>query len=194
MFICRDYKVIFVAIPKTGTRSIYTVLKEQFGGQLLSEHARDIPKQYDSYFSFCVVRNPYDRVCSDYWLRCHRSNDKYQFRNKFKQRNLDNTLENYISIFQNESFSSKFPQADFYEGNDINQVLRFENLQEDFNTLPFVKTYVDLPISNPTTAKTKANITIRPAWEEMITPEAGRIINNLYDKDFKLFNYEMLEF
>ena len=199
MFVCHNPKIVFVAIPKTGTRSIYAALQNNFGGSILNDHARKIPKTYGGYFKFCVVRNPYDRICSDYWSRCQREHDRYGFIENFKKRNLENNLENYLDIISLDSRHRDFEQYNFIEGNNINQILHFENLQEDFNNLPFVTSPIELPLINTTSKKvfspkTKAFTIPRPSWEELVTSAAAKKINKLFKKDFELLNYKMLEF
>lgn len=182
MIICHDIKVIFVAIPKTGTRSISNVLRKQFGGKTIREHEQIIPEEYMDYFSFCVVRNPYDRICSNYWQRCHGELDGWKCKDTFKKMSIDNTLENYLTVFENAD--SSWPQADWVVDNDIDQILRFETLEEGFNTLPFVTTFISLPTLNASN---------KPPWEEIVTPAARKKINKIFEKDFRLFNYEMKE-
>ena len=66
MFICPDHNIVFVAVPKTATRSIYKILEADFNGELYNhqDHMQIIPDEFKHYFSFCVIRNPYDRICS----------------------------------------------------------------------------------------------------------------------------------
>lgn len=180
MIVCPDIKVIFVAVPKTGTRSINAYLRKHFECQPLGEHKRNIPAEYKDYFSFCVVRNPYDRICSSYWQRCHGKYDSWKCKDTFKKMGVDNTLDNYLTIFENAD--SSWPQADWIIDNDINQILRFETLEEDFNTLPFVKEFAKLP---------KLNASGKPPWQELITPSAKEKISRIFERDFKLFNYEL---
>lgn len=199
MFVCDNPKIVFVAIPKTATRSIYGLLKDNFGGRVISDHARKIPPAYNNYFSFCIVRNPYDRICSDYWSRCRRGSDRYGILTKFKQQGLENTLESYLDVYPRESRSTWFAQHNFIEGNNINKILHFEKLQEEFNELPFVKNNITLPLINTTSKKvfspkTKDFLTPRPTWQELVTPAAGKKINNIFKKDFELLDYEMMEF
>ena len=182
MLLCKDINVIFVAIPKTGTRSIYSVLRNQFECQPLGEHRQAIPAEYKDCFSFCVVRNPYDRICSNYWYRCHGEFDSWQCKDKFKKMCLDNTLENYLTVFEHKD--SSWPQARWILDNDINQILRFETLEKDFNTLPFVKEYTKLPM---------LNVSGKPPWQEMVTADIRKKINKIFEQDFKLLNYDMIE-
>jgi len=197
MMYCPSHDVVFVAIPKTGTRSIYYILKNQYGGKLYKEHLPVIPKQFIHYFSFCVVRNPYDRICSAYWSLCHRQGDRYGYKGMFAKRRQPNTLVSFLDAIKLDFQRRRreLPQYKFHEENRIDQILRYETLQEDFNTLPFLTNPVTLPRSNSTTeGRTKATPKPRPPWEQLVTVEAGQMINEMFAKDFKLFNYKKKEF
>ena len=197
MFVNHEHKFVFVAIQKTATRSIYSYLKENLGGKQLNQHRPDIPAEYKRYFSFCVSRNPYDRICSEYWSKCRRDNDRYQYKKRFEISNLENSLENFLSMIPKRHGRAVWQQALFIKPNRIDKILRFENLQDDFNTLPFISSGTVLPHANSTsTTKIIGDKIIkpRPPWEELVTPVAGRMINKLFEEDFKLLNYEMMEF
>ena len=76
------YKAIFIHIPKTAGTSIYTVLsipqnEKHFytAAHKIPSHQHLTPTQlkpkipgpiWNNYFKFTVVRNPFDRVVSDY--------------------------------------------------------------------------------------------------------------------------------
>ena len=74
--------------------------------------------------------------------------------------------------------------------------MSFETLEEDFNKLPFVTNYIELPLLNNTIKKNPKHPEFkpRPHWEEMITPKIGALINQMYEQDFKRFGYEMRKY
>jgi hypothetical protein len=69
--ISHKYKLIFVHINKTGGTSIETL----FGGIPFNDQvtALEIQNQHgalwDQYFKFSIVRNPWDRMVSEYYFR-----------------------------------------------------------------------------------------------------------------------------
>lgn len=73
MFICENHKVVFVAVPKIATRIIYEVLEKYYDGKLYDEHYQIIPRCYKKFFSFTIIRNPYNRAYSDYWHACQKN-------------------------------------------------------------------------------------------------------------------------
>lgn len=195
MFICEKPKVVFVAIPKTGTRSIYKVLKREYGGFMYKEHLPVIPQRWRRYFSFCVVRNPYDRVCSAYWSICQRKGDRTKYLARFRRLGLPNTLKSFLLVIKRQRNRRELPQCKFVVRNRMDQILRYETLQEDFNTLPFLKEPVTLPWANSTTTnKTEKTPQTRPHWKELVTPETGQMINEMFTRDFEMFEYPMEKF
>jgi len=207
MFIILEKKAIFIAVPKTATRAVYGMMGRHYNGKLLSEHARVIPKTHIDWYSFIITRNPYDRICSAYWHSCKRSirqgligtkwYDRHGFVKYFDKVGLTNTFENYITIVNDRKHQAitTYPQIRWHNENRIDQIIRFEHLQEDFNTLPFLTEPIILPKINATSIYVKhKNEDVRPSWEEMVDKTTGPIINEIYAKDFKRLGYEMKDF
>jgi len=203
MFICPNHNIVFVAVPKTATRSIYEILKTNFNGELYDhqDHMRVIPNEFKNYFSFTVVRNPYDRICSTYWHLCKKENkrskmyDSFGYLREFEKGGQPNTLESYLHAIQIRPSLHSPQQYLWHNRNRIDQVLRFENLQEDFNTLPFIKESINLPYKNVTAViKGVENSNPRPSWQEMIDSATGKMINSIYKEDVERFGYERIEF
>lgn len=201
MIICPNFKIVFIAVPKTGTRSIYRVLQDHYSGRRIQDHLQIVPEQYKNFFTFIVKRNPYDRACSTYWAMCRRnpSFDQYGWLANFKLKDLENTLENFLSVAKsrkNYKINHSIQQYKFHNRNRIDQILRFENLQEDFNKLPFIKTPVELPRINITVdiKSTPKKVRIsRPHWKDIVDDKSIKLINEIYAKDFKLLGYEMIK-
>ena len=201
MLICRNQKVVFIAVPKTGTRSIYRVLQDHYGGKRIQDHLQVVPGQYRSFFTFIVARNPYDRVCSIYWAMCQRAPelDQYNWKNSLRKKGLENNLENFLLLVKSgvkQRVDHPIHQYRFHNRNDINSILRFESLQNDFNNLPFIKKPVELPRINITVDIKSVPGKIRmprPPWKEMINERSIRLINEIYAKDFDLLGYEMIK-
>lgn len=204
MFLCHSpHKIAFVAVPKTGTRTIYKILKDHFNGKLMGEHMQIIPGKCRSYYSFIIKRNPYDRTCSTYWALCRRNGDRYHYKEQFKRKGVENTLENFLIHIDNFNLSIRMhlpPQYNWYIHNNISKIIEFNHLEEEFNNLPFVKEKIKLPVINHTTRKhiptpeKPVGHPIRPHWEEMITSKEGKLINKIYGKDFEYLGYEMRKY
>ena len=63
-----QYCCIFVHIPKTAGKSINRFFGMEWQKHKdLSRYAQELPPQlFSSYFKFAIVRNPWDRILSDY--------------------------------------------------------------------------------------------------------------------------------
>lgn len=203
MFVCNNPQFIFIDIPKTGSRSIFKYLLGNFkNGQKTGNHQLTIPPKSKTWFSFCVVRNPYDRMCSLYWSTSKRANnadkDRYGYLGEMKKNKMENNLLNFCKIvekryrrgnpnnaFRSLQFMHVVPQHVYIEHNNFNTILRFENLEKDFNQLPFITKHVELPHENTTQE-------LRPHWTEMMDDPTIAQINKMYAKEFDMFGYEKL--
>ena len=150
------YNCLFVHIPKTAGQSIEHVFLGLSGltwktrGALLLRANNDpksgppqlahlkaseyvtygymTPEQFDACFKFSFVRNPWDRIVSEYRFR--RYPGKFDFKTYLFKHLPKPGSKHYIHII---------PQHEFLFGTEgkclVDFVGRFENLQGDFNTI-----------------------------------------------------------
>ena len=78
MIISHKHKFVFLQTTKTGSSSIYVTLKEKYKTVNPENHLNAVQakrffdeKKYnwDEYFKFAFVRNPWDRYVSAYYYR-----------------------------------------------------------------------------------------------------------------------------
>lgn len=191
------YKLIFTGIPKNASSSVYDILKNptdrfHHHSTIISEYSENDTDLMESYPSFCIVRNPYDRFIS----AC------YQIRRDEPELNGHLSLDEIIEQEwkgketgeMNEVF---FPQHRFIcFGNRIlvDNVLHYESLAQDWED--FTKEYnktASFPISS--LLPTSNNTGDRKTWEEEIRSLSDsnfNLINQKYQKDFKLFDYKII--
>lgn len=173
MVISHKHKYLFVELPRTGTTAIHhELIKNYDGEEILFKHAnyRDFLRlasdEEKEYFVFSCIRNPMDRVVS---LFLKLKNQNGQFKNSIyrKSKSLSARYFNKrIRYLQenNASFAHYFkrfytlPYDDWssLDHDRFDYVLRFENLNEDFNTLLHklgIEKVRDLPIINKTSSK-----------------------------------------
>lgn len=180
----------FIHITKTGGSSIEDCAyknkilfgrhhKEYQGWhKFFSEKSLNLKLKYDW---FMVVRNPYDRVLSEYYCRwggigtfdIKHTKDEM---NKFlihQIRNRKPVGDHYSEQFK---YLDKNPEVKIH-------VLKFENLKEEFDNL--MKEYnLDLTL-NVHLNKSKPKVfSINDFSKELIN-----LINDVYSKDFEIFNY-----
>ena len=96
---------------------------------------------------------------------------------------LSESLLDFLKLWKTKRGLSQYHGIEV--NGEFNYVLKIENIEQDFNALPFIATHVTIP---------KANARTHPQWTELVDPKSGRLINDMYKKDFEKFEYEMVEF
>jgi len=183
---------VWFRTAKCGTRSILKFLEDNTD---IDINGRDI--QYDNrwqdYFKFTIVRNPWDRLVS-----CWKNKIVTQKPSKRQFRSSLRWELNYQKATFNE-FISKITEKNnitrdihwtlchnLFPVNDIDFIGRFENLQEDFNT-------VCDKIGIPQQELPHANKTKHKHYTEYYNDETKQIVAEKYAKDIELFGYEFGE-
>jgi len=203
MLISSKKKFVFFHIPKTAGGSI-TVLLSKYAdiynknprpldkskkGWMTRYHVPTKKQAYNhmhsfvdpmynrfdckNMFSFSFVRNPYARIMSIYRFL----NGKYGNLTflGFCQY-LDVNKEASINQFTHLSLGHEIP-LDF--------IGRFENIENDFNyvceKINIPERYIDLGFEHKT---------IYPDYRQFYCDESKKIIDHIFDKDFKTFNYK----
>jgi hypothetical protein len=187
-----QYEYAYLAVAKTGSRTMYDVLKTRFGGVLHGDHRNDVPKKFLDYFVFATVRNPYDRSCSAY-QQCFPKRDQYQYRKMLKERGKKVSLENFLGLIKSHRKANRvttFKQGYWIkESNKIDRLIHTERLNEEFNKLPFVTSKINLPMVN---ARKDKHHPVPPT-EDILTLKAIALINEIYESDFELLDYPMIK-
>lgn len=189
---------VFVQIPKTGGTSIADLLSHNpmpRGWDVVAKKYRQhftIPElienkcltieQSDFYFKFAFVRNPWDRLVSEYMYR-KRVHSGKAFHISLKEMLITKwtTRQRHLSIKQHIR-----PQYEYVYDNDVqcvDFVGRFENLQEDFNII------CD-KIGIPRQQLPHKNITEHKHYTEYYDEETKSIVAKKYRKDIEYFGYE----
>ena len=182
-----DHRFIFVHIDKTAGSSITALLNN---GKEKTEHQHKtinqmINRENKDYFKFCFVRNPYDRLLSKYYYDLRISNihkpGSVKNCNNFNEWVLKHSFR--INMVLPTQYSYVY---DNYGNNLLDYIGRFENLENDFK---FIKDKLsieqDLGHRNKNTLEKDSN------YMKYYTSESIKIVNKVYENDFKYFNYDM---
>mgnify|MGYP003125650778 CR=1 FL=1 len=203
MPISHKHKTIFVHIPKTAGTSVEVVLgvnginethlrshKEEvinsvkfapqhYTAKILKAHKRVQPF-WDKYFKFSIVRHPYTRVLSEYfWVK-----GKTRQNLTFDSSDLTNHLKGYYSKIDNDH---KLSQTDYLYNNDkflVEKVFKFENIKSEFSKFALKKWPTAPNLRHIQKSSNKAS------YIDQLTQYHKDFIYELYDKDFKNFNYD----
>jgi hypothetical protein len=141
------------------------VVRERIGRQV-----------WDSYFKFCVERNPWDKAISHYFWKRARAN-------------LDMTFDQYVW-----SEEARIPaRIDLYtEPQDpgtpiVDEILRYEDLN---GGLARVFDRLGIPFAGRLDVQAKGEYrTDRRDYREVYTPEQARKIAELYAREIQLLDY-----
>jgi hypothetical protein len=146
---------------------------------------KEIQLKYDW---FTVVRNPYERILSEFYCKWG-GIGSYEKSIPLVKEECNKFLISKIKNYN--GFGYHYTPQFFYLENDYNidiKILRLENLKEDFNNL--MKDYdYDINLTNHDNKSNKRSFKISDFSEELID-----LINVVYKKDFELFGYKMMDF
>lgn len=114
---------------------------------------------WETYFKFCVERNPWDKTLSHYYMINDRSSNKI-------------TLDNYLD---KGNFCTNYPQYTDSDGNLlVDKVIKYENLNNEL-TQVFKKLGVSFDGSLGVRAKSNHR-TNRRSYREILTVEQNKVI------------------
>jgi hypothetical protein len=168
-----SYKFVYFVIHKTGTRSIFDL----FGFQKEDFKIYD-PNRYKEYFTWTLVRNPWDRLVSTYKDKASKGYGPWC---NFKNLTFSDFIINKEGIKNSHTCVQKtqFPP-------NIDFIGRFENLQEDFNTIcdKIGMPRQELPHKNKSKHK---------HYTEYYDDETRQIVAEKFAKDIEYFGYEFGE-
>ena len=229
--LCHEYKCICVHIPKTAGKSIIAVFTKLLGhyltrraplviepkiwppGQKRHPHLSATEfvtcgccskEVFASYFKFSMVRNPWDRIVSE-----------YKYRGNPRKTEFETYLFNHLpKPSWSDAYRHIIPQYEFLYDTESNLAVdfvgRFEKLQEDFDEvccrigipqtiLPHRNSSSSLlgvlrnlkdwkrPLQDLVSLKRRKNIFDH--YTEYYDDESREFVENLYRKDIEAFGY-----
>ncbi len=184
--------IICYLTPKCGSRTLHKIFRENninFPCEVI-DHAPSFAK---NYFSFSIVRNPFDRLVSCYTQKIvEQEPNERQFRNglRWELNYQKPSFKDFIKIVTKNEDNIKERHWNLYHNiipvTDIGFIGRFENLQEDFNTI------CD-KIGIPQQELPHINKTKHKHYTEYYDDETRQIVAEKYAKDIEYFGYEFGE-
>ena len=145
------------------------------------------PFEFENYYKFTTIRNPYDTIISNYyWIKnLKKDHHRQNIVNITKNNDINLCIRNNIFMEYLPDNWSIFtiqdkPVCDFY--------IKYENLKEDINSL--VKT-LNLPNSNiDELLNFKSGYKEKKSYKEMLDKKSINIIENKYKKELNFFKYK----
>jgi chondroitin 4-sulfotransferase 11 len=178
---------IFIHINKTGGTSIERALDLPFKHYTALEKIEEIGRaKWNSKYTFCIVRNPWDKVISHYHYRL--------------QTNQINLWEKPVDFSewtklsygqQNPLYYDKpkmfMPQSDWITDENgtilVNFIGKFENLQGDFDK-------ICERLKRKKTILPHIKSSSRANYREYYDEETAEIVENWFRKDIENFGYK----
>jgi chondroitin 4-sulfotransferase 11 len=195
MILSPKYKCCFIHIPKSAGTSMRNVLKtndQKF--KVMAGHPTfsEIQSKHNlsNYFKFAFTRNPWDRLVSTFfYLKENNKNEKLL--NEAREKISDYSFTSFVkglhleeNQFDQKHFLHFRPQIHFLESLDnVDFVGRFENFQQDFNT-------VCDKIGMPQQQLPHYNKTNHKHYTEYYDDETRQIVAEIFAKDIEYFHYE----
>ncbi|MCV3392122.1 sulfotransferase family protein [Campylobacter sp. IFREMER_LSEM_CL2101] len=191
----KKYNCIFIHVPKAAGTSIEKAIYET--DKWLTGHAKakDYNQvEFQKFFSFGFVRNPYDRIVSAFhYLKNGGGSD---IDAQWAKENLScyKNFHDFVLDLKNKQIQEKIlswmhfePQYRFLCDNEKNIMVNFvgkvENIQEDFNYI-ITMLQINRKLSH-------ANKNTHLHYTNYYTHETYKIIRELYKDDFELFDYDI---
>jgi hypothetical protein len=188
---------IFVHIPKTAGVSICRSLFGNLAGGHTTIHTYQMifdKNEFDNYFKFTFVRNPWDRLVSAYnFLKSggmSTADNRWIEKNLFNFHDFDNFVLRGIKRKNIKKYLHFRPQHEYVceprnKRPRVNFIGFYENIQNDFN---YVKQKLGI-----STSLIKANVIQsngKGDYKEYYTPATKKIVSDVYKKDIEIFGYD----
>ena len=140
-------------------------------------------REMANYFSFCIVRNPWDRAVSMYHFA--QKNDLGRLYGIKTEMTFEVFCE-LLKDYENDPyFIASHKQTQWMEGlYPPNETLRFENLQEEFSRM--LREY---NISHIRTELPHKNSTNHKFYQEYFNSNTKKIIKQVFEKDVDTLKY-----
>jgi hypothetical protein len=138
------------------------------------------PQKWDSYYKFCFIRNPYDKIVSA-WNHVNRFN--IPFKNYLRLINICNDVE-FMHMFMPQVRNIINEKGKI----DINYIGKFENLENDFQII-----LKNIGVKNIIhDVKKTMNKRDHSDFHEYYDQDILNIVNFYLQEDFQNLNYEKI--
>ena len=185
-------KYIWFVIPKCGSNSIKKFLHKnsKFVSNKKFKEAVRAGIDWENYFKFIIVRNPWDRLLSAWQDKVKKQwNEEYrfpQFRIKYLEQFYDKDFSFFVKNCEINRDPHLRPISELVDISGIDFIGKLENLQEDLGII------CD-KIGIPRQELPHRNKTNHKHYTEYYNDETRKIVAQKYAKDIEMFGYKFGE-
>lgn len=179
---------IFIHINKTGGTSITKVAEIPYIRHLIAKeiiHLVGIDK-WEKAYKFTVVRNPWDKVVSQYKYRVQTNQHKMKDRPISFDKWVNCAYGKTKDLFYYDSPRMFAPHSDWLKGFDgninINKILKFESLTEDFRMIA-----KELGIKKKLPHLKR---TTKDNYRKYYNDKTAQVIADCFEEDIERFKYQ----
>ncbi len=140
------HQFLYIAIPKTGSSTMTRYLKSHYGAIEQGRHHAAEYSVPDGYLCWTVVRNPYQRLLSwwDAWTSGYRGReyppkDRPKHTCTFAEFVMFLAVERKGADLPKQIQMIRYPQHLYAQFQPCTVLIKLENLQDEFRSLPFAK-------------------------------------------------------
>jgi hypothetical protein len=186
MIVSRQLRFVYLGVPRTASRAMHHALRQLPGARWLwgGLHRMNVPPRARDFFTFCCVRNPYQRLYSHYcccWGKRHRF-----WAGRVRVRSFREYLETLAAGRLGGSCGSKYQlTVRGYTGeNRLDAVVRYEDLPQSLLALADRVPGID------TLTLPKRGCHLSGDWRGAYSDELAKMVYHLARADFDEFGYQ----
>ncbi len=195
---CDDYECIFVHIPKAAGLSISKTLfgNSSYSHMPIREYQLVFAKEdFDSYFKFTFIRNPWDRLYSAYcFLKkggMNKTDRAWANANIASYDNFTGFVKGWLNRKNIFKYVHFIPQYWFLYDPAIKDIIVdfvgfYENLNEDFQ---YIKNRLSMGPALTLMRDRRTSSGHQPHYTSVYTPETRDIVAEVYKWDIEYFGY-----
>jgi hypothetical protein len=201
MRVSEKYKFVFVSLPKGASQTIYRVLGKWYPPiKGYGMHSAKVPPQFEKYFTWTIVRNPYSRAFSQWWHSVGSGSTRPNGKRHLPELPDGMPFKEYIPwlVSPKQNPQPSGPGRRHVQSQTCrltlfrqDRVLRFEELESGFYSLPFVEEGKPpwFPRVNTKWWHSKLGGRMPPKQSELWTPELADMVYNWERKIFDEYEY-----
>ena len=173
--VCGENDVVTPIIPRVAPHKARNYEERDFYNHITASEIKNKISNniWESYFKFCVERNPWDKTLSHYHMIDKRSDNGVSLDDYFRKKQFPVDRGKYID--NNGVFT-------------VDEILHYENLNSELSK---VFDHLGVPFSGDLGVRAKSNYrTDRRHYSEVLNPKQSDIIKGAFSKEIEWFGYE----